>query len=60
MGKGRGEADYTFIKIMGCLGCVNGGGQPHVGSQVKNFIDNKLNEQGLPADRITSRGLMIQ
>ena len=35
-----GEADYTFIEIMGCPGgCVNGGGQPHVDSQVRNFID---------------------
>ena len=35
-----GEADYAFIEIMGCPGgCVNGGGQPHVDSQVRNFID---------------------
>lgn len=32
-----GEADYHFIEIMACTGgCVNGGGQPHVSSQVKN------------------------
>ena len=35
-----GEADYTFIEIMGCPGgCVNGGGQPHVDSQIRNFLD---------------------
>lgn len=35
-----GEADYTFIEIMGCPGgCVNGGGQPHVDSQIRNFMD---------------------
>ena len=35
-----GTADYTFIEIMACPGgCVNGGGQPHVDSSVRNFAD---------------------
>ncbi len=35
-----GEADYTFIEIMGCPGgCVNGGGQPHQPASVRNFED---------------------
>lgn len=35
-----GEKNYTFIEIMACPGgCVNGGGQPHVPSSVRNFID---------------------
>ena len=35
-----GEKNYTFIEIMACPGgCVNGGGQPHVASGIKNFID---------------------
>ena len=35
-----GEANYTFIEIMGCPGgCVNGGGQPHVPASVRNFED---------------------
>ncbi len=36
----NGEADYTFIEIMGCPGgCVNGGGQPQVPASVRNFED---------------------
>lgn len=35
-----GEADYHFIEIMGCPGgCVNGGGQPQVPGNVRNFTD---------------------
>ncbi len=35
-----GEADYTFVEIMGCPGgCVNGGGQPQVPASVRNFTD---------------------
>ncbi len=35
-----GEADYTFIEIMGCPGgCVNGGGQPQQPASVRNFED---------------------
>lgn len=35
-----GEKNYTFIEIMACPGgCVNGGGQPHVPSGIKNFMD---------------------
>ena len=35
-----GEKNYTFIEIMACPGgCVNGGGQPIVPSNIKNFID---------------------
>lgn len=36
----RGEADYHFIEIMACPGgCVNGGGQPQVPVEVRNFQD---------------------
>ena len=35
-----GEKNYTFIEIMACPGgCVNGGGQPHVASNVRNYVD---------------------
>lgn len=35
-----GEADYHFIEIMCCPGgCVNGGGQPQVHADVRNFQD---------------------
>ena len=37
-----GEADYHFIEIMCCPGgCVNGGGQPQVHANVRNFTDVK-------------------
>ncbi len=37
-----GEADYHFIEIMCCPGgCVNGGGQPQVHADVRNFEDVK-------------------
>lgn len=36
----NGEADYHFIEIMGCPGgCVNGGGQPQVPANIRNFTD---------------------
>lgn len=36
----NGEADYTFVEIMACPGgCVNGGGQPQVNAQIRNFTD---------------------
>ncbi len=36
----NGEADYHFIEIMACPGgCVNGGGQPQVSGNVRNFTD---------------------
>lgn len=35
-----GEADYHFIEIMCCPGgCVNGGGQPQVNGDTRNFTD---------------------
>lgn len=35
-----GEADYHFIEIMCCPGgCVNGGGQPQVDGETRNFTD---------------------
>ena len=38
-----GEADYHFIEIMGCPGgCVNGGGQPQVSADVRNFTDVRM------------------
>ena len=37
-----GEKNYDFIEIMACPGgCVNGGGQPIVPSQIRNFTDVK-------------------
>ena len=36
----RGEKQYHFIEVMGCPGgCVNGGGQPIVSSQIRNWVD---------------------
>lgn len=35
-----GEKTYHFIEIMACPGgCVNGGGQPHVPSNIRNYVD---------------------
>ena len=35
-----GEKDYHFIEIMACPGgCVNGGGQPIVDANIRNFVD---------------------
>ena len=35
-----GEKEYHFIEVMNCPGgCVNGGGQPIVPSNVRNFVD---------------------
>ena len=44
-----GEKDYHFIEIMACPGgCVNGGGQPHVPSKVRNAVDVRaVRAQGL-------------
>ncbi|MDR3084787.1 MAG: [FeFe] hydrogenase, group A, partial [Christensenellaceae bacterium] len=36
----NGEANYTFIEVMGCPGgCVTGGGQPIVSSRVRLDVD---------------------
>ena len=38
-----GEADYTFIEIMGCPGgCVTGGGQPIVPARERMVVDPKV------------------
>ncbi len=38
----NGEADWTFIEIMGCPGgCVNGGGQPIQPQYVRDTVDLK-------------------
>ncbi|HAX53659.1 MAG TPA: ferredoxin [Lachnospiraceae bacterium] len=38
----NGEADYHFVEIMCCPGgCVNGGGQPQVHADVRNYEDIK-------------------
>ena len=38
----RGEAEYTFIEIMGCPGgCINGGGQPIVSAKDRLYVDYK-------------------
>jgi len=35
-----GEKNYHFIEVMGCPGgCVNGGGQPIVSAQIRNWVD---------------------
>ena len=35
-----GEKNYHFIEIMACPGgCVNGGGQPQVEGNIRNFVD---------------------
>jgi NADP-reducing hydrogenase subunit HndD len=37
-----GEADWTFVEIMGCPGgCVNGGGQPIQPQSVRDTVDLK-------------------
>ncbi len=37
-----GEADWTFVEIMGCPGgCVNGGGQPIQPQYVRDTVDHK-------------------
>jgi NADP-reducing hydrogenase subunit HndD len=36
----NGEAQYHFVEVMACPGgCVNGGGQPIVPSQIRSWID---------------------
>ena len=43
-----GEAQYHFIEIMGCPGgCVNGGGQPQVSGEVRNFTDVRTIRAGV-------------
>ena len=35
-----GEKQYDFIEIMACPGgCINGGGQPQVTAETRNFVD---------------------
>ena len=39
----NGEKTYHFIEIMGCPGgCVNGGGQPIVSAQIRNWTDIRV------------------
>ena len=43
-----GEVQYNFIEIMGCPGgCVNGGGQPQVSGEVRNFTDVRAIRAGV-------------
>ena len=36
----NGEKDYDFVEVMCCPGgCINGGGQPYVPAEIKNFVD---------------------
>ena len=43
-----GEVQYHFIEIMGCPGgCVNGGGQPQVSGEVRNFTDVRTIRAGV-------------
>ncbi len=52
----NGEADYTFIEVMGCPGgCVNGGGQPIQPASVRSFVDLKgLRAAALYADDVAN------
>jgi NADP-reducing hydrogenase subunit HndD len=35
-----GEKEYDFIEVMCCPGgCINGGGQPYVPAEIKNFVN---------------------
>jgi NADP-reducing hydrogenase subunit HndD len=35
-----GKSKYHFIEVMCCPGgCINGGGQPYVPAEIKNFVD---------------------
>ena len=47
----KGEADWTFVEIMGCPGgCVNGGGQPIQPQYVRDTVDlKKVRAQALYA-----------
>ena len=39
----KGEADYTFIEVMGCPGgCVTGGGQPIVPARERMAADPRV------------------
>ena len=39
----EGKRNYHFVEFMCCPGgCINGGGQPHVKSQIRNFNDVKM------------------
>ena len=57
----NGEADYTFIEIMGCPGgCVNGGGQPIQPASVRSFVDLKgLRAAALYADDAANAGAQV-
>ena len=42
-----GEKQYDFIEVMGCPGgCINGGGQPQVTAEVRNFTDYRTQRAG--------------
>ena len=37
-----GKKDYAFVEIMACPGgCINGGGQPYVHDEIRNYSDLK-------------------
>lgn len=53
-----GEADYHFVEIMCCPGgCVNGGGQPQVHADVRNFEDVKALRAKALYDNDKAKGL---
>ena len=38
-----GEKQYDFIEVMACPGgCINGGGQPQVSAEIRNFTDYRM------------------
>lgn len=44
----KGEKQYHFIEIMGCVGgCVNGGGQPIVNANTQELVDVKTLRAGV-------------
>jgi NADP-reducing hydrogenase subunit HndD len=43
-----GKRNYHFIEVMCCPGgCINGGGQPHVSGNVRNFSDYRFKRAGV-------------
>lgn len=53
-----GDADWTFVEIMGCPGgCVNGGGQPIQPMSVRNTVDLKAERAKVLYDQDASMPL---
>lgn len=53
-----GDADWTFVEIMGCPGgCVNGGGQPIQPMSIRNTVDLKAERAKVLYDQDASMPL---